>query len=55
MFYNLTTEQIAKIKAKFYPQESTPREFLKRVILNNYGDPQFGDRKSTRLNSSHRT
>lgn len=37
MFYNLSAEQIAKIKTKFYPQEVTTGEFLKSVVVNDAG------------------
>lgn len=42
MFYNLTEEQIQKIKQKLYPQE-VAGEFLKNVIVNDYGSTEFGD------------
>jgi hypothetical protein len=37
MFYNLTDAQVAKIKSNFYPQERQKGEFLKSVIVNDYG------------------
>jgi hypothetical protein len=37
MFYNLTDAQVAKIKSNFYPQEDFKGQFLRRVIVNDYG------------------
>jgi hypothetical protein len=37
MFYNLTDAQVAKIKSNFYPQEEFKGQFLRRVIVNDYG------------------
>jgi len=37
MFYNLSEEQILKIKSKFYPQEAKKADFLKSVVVKDYG------------------
>lgn len=37
MFYNLSEAQVAAIKSNFYPQERVNGEFLKNVIINDYG------------------
>lgn len=42
MFYDLTDQQIQNIRKKIYPQELSG-EFLKNVIVNNYGSTETGD------------
>jgi hypothetical protein len=37
MFYDLTLSQVRKIKDKFYPKELVVGDFLKAVVVNNYG------------------